>query len=106
MLVQVPEVEGNEVLRGQVLAVEVAGLTDSLGTFKARLAEVRIRLHCCVCRRAEPTRRCVFCVGSLMAGAGAAASVIATDLCVTIPIVCASWRAAFLFVAGAEATRQ
>ena len=43
-LVQVPEVEGNEVLQGQVLAVEVAGLTDSLGTFKARLAEVHTRL--------------------------------------------------------------
>jgi splicing factor 3A subunit 1 len=40
IMVQVPEVEGNEVLQGQVLAVEVAGLTDSLGTFKARLAEV------------------------------------------------------------------
>lgn len=33
-------------LQGQVLAVEVAGLTDSLGTFKARLAEVRDTLAC------------------------------------------------------------
>lgn len=45
IVLQVPEVEGSEVLQGQVLAVEVAGLTDGVGAFKARLAEVRSRQH-------------------------------------------------------------
>ncbi len=38
--VQCPEVEGSDKLVGQILEVEVASLTDSVGHFKSRLAEV------------------------------------------------------------------
>ncbi len=50
---QVPEVEGSGMLEGQVLAVEVSSLTDGVGAFKARLAEVRAITHSCdeMCRR-------------------------------------------------------
>ena len=36
-----PDVEANEQLNGQILEVEVAALSDNIGAFKARLAEVR-----------------------------------------------------------------
>ena len=38
---QAPDVEDSDTLNGQVLEVEVAALTDSIGDLKARLAEVR-----------------------------------------------------------------
>lgn len=37
---QAPDVEGNAALNGQVLEVEVAALTDTVGSLKARIAEV------------------------------------------------------------------
>lgn len=40
MRVQAPDLEGNEVMNGQLLEVEVAGLTDLVGALKSRLAEV------------------------------------------------------------------
>lgn len=38
--VQAPDLEGNEVMNGQLLEVEVSALTDLIGSLKSRLAEV------------------------------------------------------------------
>ena len=99
MLVQVPEVEGNEVLRGQVLAVEVAGLTDSLGTFKARLAEVRTRLHAVLAD--EQSRLAAVCSVLVVSWPVLALPLVSLpQICVLqSPQVCASLRTVF-FVCG------
>ncbi len=49
-----PQVDGSDVLQGQVLAVEVASLTDGVAAFKARLSEVRSHWHCHVAAAESP----------------------------------------------------
>lgn len=48
---QAPTVEGNATLQGQVLEVEVAALTDTVGSLKARIAQVGSTLWSPSCHR-------------------------------------------------------
>ncbi len=55
---QAPDVEGNAALNGQVLEVEVAALTDTVGSLKARIAEVGPRLQAQAPPASFPLGRC------------------------------------------------